>query len=285
MEQVKKAFGILRGNWVLALPVYLTRLIPALLSIYIFTEISTELISILSVEEIGETQHVLENYEQVTREFFQANREYILASIIVAALGLLMNFIAVPATFGMIKESLEEGEKPDFSRVFPNVGRYFGKYLMYRIGKLALWIFIFLLGFIVFALVAFIGSRVDEGMAVLLVMLLGLAFILMAAVLHLILKLWFPAMVLGELGVFDGLREAFRKSKVCFWPLFAGFLGIRMAAWIVNMFVNMVIGDLGYLSPFLDNIIPTLATVTLLIFYMLIYRETEKELVNIEESG
>ncbi len=285
MEQVKKAFGILRGNWVLALPVYLTRLIPALLSIYIFTEISTELISILSVEEIGETQHVLENYEQVTREFFQANREYILASIIVAALGLLMNFIAVPATFGMIKESLEEGEKPDFSRVFPNVGRYFGKYLMYRIGKLALWIFIFLLSFIVFALVAFIGSRVDEGMAVLLVMLLGLAFILMAAVLHLILKLWFPAMVLGELGVFDGLREAFRKSKVCFWPLFAGFLGIRMAAWIVNMFVNMVIGDLGYLSPFLDNIIPTLATVTLLIFYMLIYRETEKELVNIEESG
>ncbi len=285
MEQVKKALGTLKENWILAIPIYLTRLIPALLSIYIFSEISTELINMISVEEIGETQHVLENYEQVTRDFFQANRDFILASVLVAVMGLLMNFIAVPATFGMIKENLEQGEKLDFSRIFPNAGRYFGKYLLYRIGKLALWIFLVLLSILVIALVALVGTRVDEGLAVLLVMLIGMAFILLAAVLHLIFKLWFPAMVLEDLGVFEGLKEAFRKSKVCFWPLFAGFLGIRITAWITNMFVNMLIGEVAYLTSFINNIIPTVATVTLLIFYMLIYRKTQKELVNTPESG
>lgn len=285
MKQIKKAFGTLQENWILAIPIYLTRLIPAMLSIYIFSEISGELVNLLSVEEIGETQHVLENYEQVTREFFQANKDYILASVVVAMMGLVMNFIAVPATFGMIKENLEQGEKLDFSRIFPNAGRYFVKYLLYRIGKLALWIFFFLISILVFALVAFGGSIVDEGLAVLLVMLLGLAFILMAAILHLVLKLWFPAMVLEDMGVLEGLKEAFQKSKICFWPLFAGFLGIRVVAWIANMFVNTIVGDMGYVSPFLNNVIPTVATVTLLIFYLLIYRETQKELVNTEESG
>jgi|GEM_PF-1280804 len=285
MEQIKKAFGMLQENWVLLIPIYLTRLIPALLGIYIFSEISTELVTMLSVEEIGETQHVLENYEQVTRDFFQANRDYILASVIVALLGLLMNFIAVPATVGMIKENLEQGEKLDFSRIVPNAGRYFVRYLLYRIGKLALWIFFFLLSILIVALVAFGGSMVDEGMAVLLVMLLGLALILVAVLLHLILKLWFPAMVLEDLGVFEGLKEAFRKSKICFWPLFAGFLGIRITAWVANMFVNMIIGDSAYLGSFINNVIPTVATVALLIFYLLIYRKTQKELVNTEESG
>ena len=285
MEQIKKAFGMLQENWVLLIPIYLTRLIPALLGIYIFSEISTELVSMLSVEEIGETQHVLENYERVTRDFFQANEDYILASGIVALLGLLMNFIAVPATFGMIKENLEQGEKLDFSRIVPNAGRYFVRYLLYRIGLLALWIFFFLLSILIVALAAFGGSMVDEGMAVLLVMLLGLAFILAAAALHLVLKLWFPAMMLEDLGVFEGLKEAFRKSKIYFWPLFAGFLGVRITAWIANMFVNMIIGDVAYLSSFINNIIPTVGTVTLLIFYLLIYGEAQKELVNSEESG
>ncbi len=285
MEQVKKAFGTLRKNWILAIPIYLARLVPALFSIYIFSEISTELTSMLSVEEIGEAQHVLENFEQVTREFFQANRDYILASVIVAVLGIIMNFIAMPATFGMIKENLEQGERLDPSRIFPNAGRYFGKYLLYRIGNLSLWIFFILLSILVIVLAALVGARVDEGMAVLLVMLLGLAVILMAAILHLVLKLWFPAMVLEDLGVFEGLKEAFRKSKICFWPLFAGFLGIRIGAWITNMFVNMIIGDVPYLTPVLSNVIPTAALVLLLIFYMLIYRETQKDLVNTEESG
>lgn len=295
MEQAKKAFGILRGNWILGVPVYLARLIPALISIYIFTEISTELISMLSIEEIGETQFVLENYEQVTREFLQANRDYILGSFFVVFLGVIMDFIAVPATFGMIKEDLTGEEKPDLSRAFPNAGRYLGRYLLYRIAKLALWIFVSILSLIVIVLVAFTSFRLDEGLALLLVMLLGLALLLLVLVLHLILKLWFPAMVLKDCGVFQGLKEAVEKSKIIFWPLFAGFLGIRILAWIGNMFVNSILGELGYLSSFLTNIIPSIATVTLLIFYMLVFQETdyhkadylgrEKDLVNSEESG
>lgn len=285
MEQIKKALGILRENWILVMPIYLTRLIPALLSIYIFSEMSEELVSLLSVEEIGETQYVLENYEKVTREFIQANRDYIMASVLVGVLGLILNLLALPATFGMIREKLVQGEKLDFSRVFPNAGRYFGKYLLYRISKLALWILVSFVGLILFVSVAYLGSLVDQGMAVLLAMLLGLVFTLGAAVLHLILKLWFPAMVLEELGIFEGLQEAFRKSKICFWPLFAGFLGIRFIAWIANMLLNLLVGDLSYFSPFLMNVIPSIATVILLIFYLLLYQGAKKELVNEEETG
>lgn len=285
MEQIKRAVTILRQNWIVILPIYLTRLLPALLSLYIFSEISEELVNLLSVEEIGETQYVLENYEQVTREFFQANREYILASFFLGVLGLILNFITVPATFGMIEEILVKDTEVDLSRVFPNLGRYFGKYLLYRISKLALWIFLFMVSLFLFVGVGFLGSMVDQGMAVLLVMLLGLGLFLGAVVLHLILKLWFPAMVLEGIGIFEGLRQAFRKSKICFWPLALGVLGIRIVSWITNMFVDMVVGDLSYVGPFLTNAVPAAATVLLLVLYLLLYQEAKKQMVKEEETG
>jgi hypothetical protein len=285
VEQVRKSFQTLWNNWILVVPIFLTRVIPALLSIYIFSEMSGELINMLSVEEIGETQYVLENYGAVAREFFQVNRGYIMASIFVGVLGLILNFIAVPATFGMIKKQLVSKEKTGFSDVFPAAGKYFVKYFLYRISKLALWIFVFLISMILLIAGAFLGSLVDEGMALLIVLLLAFVILIGGTVLHLILKLWFPAMILGGVGVLDGLKEAFRKSRVCFWPLLAGVLTVRIIAWISNMFVDMLLGDIAYLGTLLINIIPSIATVTLLVFYLRLYLETAKDLVNSEESG
>lgn len=285
MEKIRTALKTLGGNWILLLPTYVARLIPALLSIFLFTEMSEDLSSLLSVEEIGETQYVLENYWQVTRDFYEANQGYIVASMLVGLFGLVLNFVAMPATFGMVKQSLMEDEKPSVSQILPNAGKYFLKYLLYRISKFALWILVFLVGIAIFAGVAFVGSMIDEAMAVLLLMLLGLIFILGIFALHLILKLWFPAMVLEETGVFDGLQQAFQKSKVCFWPLFAGFLGVSVIGWIGNMLVNLFIGDVQLLDLFLTPVIPGIVTVILMIYYFLLYQESKEELVKSREEG
>ncbi len=285
MEKIRTALKTLGGNWILLLPVYVARLIPALLSIYLFTEMSESLTGMLSVEEIGETQYVLENYWQVTKDFYEANQDYIVASMLVGLFGLILNFVAMPATFGMVRQSLMEGEKPGASQILPNAGKYFVKYLLYRISKFALWILVFLGVMAIFAGVAFVGSMIDEAMAVLLVMLLGLIFILGIFALYLILKLWFPAMVLEETGVFDGLQQAFQKSKVCFWPLLAGFLGVSVIGWIGNMLVNLFIGDIQLLDLVLTPVIPGIVTVILMIYYFLLYQESKEELVKSREEG
>ena len=285
MDQVKKSVRALKEHPVLLLPIYIARLLPALLGVLIFQQISDDLINMLSVEEIGETQYVLENYGQVTRDFLEANQSFILASLLIALLGLLLSFVAVPATYGMARALLVNHEKPAPSDILPKAGKYFGRYLLFRICQLALWIFALIFAGAATGVLIFLGSLADQGLALLLGLLAVVFFFIAGLLLNLIIKLWFPGMVLKEIGVLEGLQQAFIKSKILFWPLAAGFLVIRILAWIANMIVGLFVGDIPYLDPLLSNVIPAIAATLLILFYMGLYLSTEKELVNGEESG
>ena len=270
MNYIKESFNKLRSNWVIILPLYLSRAIPALLGVFIFAEMSGSFLDVIDTDQLIENQDMILNFQDLWDDLYGPTMEFLRLSALVTFFGVIMNVIMESATFGMIRNQLIDGEKPEFYHLFREFKKYGLKYILYRISKLALCIFFGIIFSIVSIAVIFLGSRVDEGVAVILFFLIFLAGGIAGIALHILLKLWFPAMVVRGLGVMDGLKEAFSSGKVVFWSVLGAFLVLNLLGWFMNLFVGVGVSEFLIADPILINIIPAVISVILIYVYMLI---------------
>jgi hypothetical protein len=87
-----------------------------------------------------------------------------------------------------------------------------------------------------------------------------------------LISLWFPAMVVDGLSVFDALKKSIDIVKYCFWTVFGITLLVSIACSIVSYILSFL-GGIPVLGTIILSAIPAIQYFVMAVFSLLVYRE------------
>lgn len=271
MKSLEKAFNFLMKNYWIFLPMIIAKVIPA----FIFEGGAVSLSqSIQNILLRGSELGIANDTQMITKMFAMLG----LVSI-GSFTGFILQIIATPIVFGMIKKGLLTGNTgmDDF---VPALKGNFLKYLLYIIVRktMALIICVF---FVMIAMMGILSifNAAWEGLILMgAFSLILFIIIIMLGLLAPFLTLWFPAMVLDDCSLFDGLKKSINivKSK------YLTILGINVLMGMVSIMFGTMISAIPFRTVF-SSIISSLIAVVLYTFYMIIYFDEGKLQHNIND--
>lgn len=283
MKYLEKSLKFLSKNYLLAIPIFLTLLIPALM-VESATDGVTSSVkdSIENIVEIGENLEDMQYYfndyedlynflvEDVFEDVFEDIASLIKISMQAAFLGFVLGIVTKPMTYGLVNRGLDKGTGK-LQDAGTNLGENIVKYFIFIIGRAVLWLLIFISTIISLLIIGVIASKAgDIGMYIILVSVVAL--ILFSILIAVISNLWYPAMVIEDLGVVEGFKKAFSIGKSKFWTL----LGISILVAIASAVGGFIFGlftFVPYLGTVLAKLIPAAASFIMITFYIMVYRD------------
>lgn len=269
MKYLEKAFQFLFKNYLLLVPLFIVAAVPALIA---------GIGSMSLMGNVYQLTRVLQNPEYIANDplaFIQivgptAAKMFGLVGA-GGFLGFILNFIAYPATCGMINKGLDRGQT-DLNDFSPSLSNTFVKYLLFWLASIAVGL---ILGVVAMLLITIFIALISalEGVGVLITVIGILAMVVAGIAIGVLLTLWFPAMVVDNLGAIEGLKRSIEIAKSNFWMLLGIGLLVGIAAAIIGGIVGMIVAFIPVLGSILAQVIPTFTSVLLLVFYFMVYRD------------
>jgi len=250
MKYLSKAIDFTIKNWMLIIPVFALMAIVNLIQ----SGAVTRLISLITLANI-------DNFTSV---------EGLLSMIPVAfgaivggsILALVARFIYEPTTYGLASKGLETGSA-SLNEIGSALQGNFVKFVIYIIGTLVL-------NLVMLLMVLLVGLLKGLGIVLMVIAMIGLA--IFYVVFYTLISLWFPAMVVDGLSVFDALKKSIDIVKYCFWTVFGITLLVSIACSIVSYILSFL-GGIPVLGTIILSAIPAIQYFVMAVFSLLVYRE------------
>ncbi len=269
MKYLEKAFHFLIKNYVLMVPLFIVAALPSLIATAGAATLGA------NMGEIWTIMQDLDYFLSNPKELMEEIGPMLFATIGIAGIGgflaFILNFVAYPATGGMIKKGIETG-RTDLSDFSPSLSEHFKTYFMYWLGKLVFGFIVGIIAIILFVILGVIVGRLGR-IGMLLAFLGALAIGLVAIVIAILVTLWFPAMIIDNLGIVDGFKKSIEVAKSNFWTLLGIAVLVSIASTIVGGIVGMIVGWIPFIGTIIVQVIPTFATVLILVFQFMLYAD------------
>lgn len=266
MRYLENAFRFTFKNFVIALPLLISMVIPAV---------------IMNIGTIGFTVKLAEKYQRLFEnmsigqtpeigiDFYSGlfNKPMIISMIVALALSLLFSILVYPATYGLINKKYETG-KATLSDFTQCMSKYIGRYVLFMLLNFAIVMGLYLVFVILVVIAAVILTQVSTVVGVLLVVLFSLAFIVGYIALIIYMSLWFPAVCIEDTGIIQGLKNSFKYVKGSFWPI----LGITLLVSLCGAVGAGILGLFPIIGTVISSVITTLAGYIIIVYYFELYR-------------
>ena len=270
MKYLEKAFHFLIKNYFLMVPLFIVAVLPSLIAAAGASALGANM---------GEIWLIIQNLEDFLEEpmkLMEAIGPMLIATVGLAGLGgflaFVLNFVAYPATGGMIKKGMKTG-RTDLSDFSPSLSEYFKTYFMYWVGKLVFGIIVGIIAIILFVILGIIAGMLGRVVGIILAVLGVLAMGVVGIAITILVTLWFPAMVIDNLAVVDGFKKSIEVAKSNFWTLLGIGLLVTVASAIVGGIVGLIVGWIPFIGTIIAQVIPTFATVLILVFQFMLYAD------------
>lgn len=263
MKYLENALKFLGKFFILAVPLYVLAAIPALIQGAGAVKLFSKMGSMYSM------------FSDPARFSDPAQIFGLFSSIIPLAVGggvlaFILNFIAIPSTYGMVNKALETNQA-DLNDFVPALQQNFVKYILYWIGTIVVGLAFFVASGIIIAILGLLTAAIGWVGGILLVLVI-LALFVAGVVLFVLLSLWLPAMVVDNLDVVAAAKKSIEIAKAAFWLL----LGISLLVWIAGAIVSGILSFLGFIpliGSLILSVIPAVTGFIMTVFYLQVYRD------------
>lgn len=262
MKYLESAIKFLIKNWILAVPLFVLIALAALLH----GGVSSAAASLSSLWS------AYGNIGQLTNpNTMLSSLPSILPAVAVGGgiWAFLFNFIAIPATYGLVNKSLDTGSV-GINDIGSAVSQNFVKYIMYFVGMLVLSIAMCLGSFILLLILGLLTALIKP--LIIVTVIVAIALFIAIIVLMVLLSMWLSAMVADGLDVIAAAKKSIEVVKSCFWTV----IGITILVAIVCGIAGWILAWLGVipvLGQIIVSVVPTTQTFIMIVFLLLIYRE------------
>jgi hypothetical protein len=264
MKYFEDAFKFVTKNYLILIPFFIAALVQALLVMG-------------STPTTADIQAILSDFQQYP-DYFLSNPDALFEALSAAGIGnsassgaisMILNFMAIPMTAGLVKLGLNKGNISinDFA---PALGSNIGKYLRYFLAGI-LFGLVIAVAFVLYV-VALVTVLVTMGESGVIVFFIGIILLFIFSVaIAFFLSFWFGAMVLDNLGAMAALKKSFTIAKRCFWTLVGVGLLLAIAEGIVGGIVGLF-AFIPLLPTILNSAVSAVVTVVHMAFIFIIYR-------------
>jgi len=111
-----------------------------------------------------------------------------------------------------------------------------------------------------------------KGFGVALMVIVIIALVLFFLAFGVLISLWFSAMVVDGLSVFDGFKKSIEIVRTCFWTVLGITILVSLAASVVSAILGFL-GAIPVLGPVILSVIPAAQYFVIAVFSLLIYRD------------
>lgn len=269
MRYLEKAIKFLMKNYLIAIPLFVAIALPALIR-------GAATVSVLP---------------QITDAVFKQRPELLMedpfsfvpmfTGVFAAAagagfIGWILKFIAEPATAGMVNKGLEQGSS-DLNDFMPSLSKLFPKYVVFWLGMIAVNLAIGLAALIVLLLFGLLIMLL-KGFGVFLFILGMIALAVAGIIVAILLSLWFPAMVVDDMGLVDAAKKSIAVVKENFWTIFGVTVLVNIGGAVVGAILSFL-GFIPFIGTILLSVIPTATGILLTVFYFMVYRDKTRKVV------
>lgn len=269
MKYLESAIKFLIKNWILAVPLFVLVALGTLLggSTNTLANLTQLQNSFGSVGSLTSPDKMLSALPSILPAFAVGG----------GFLVLLFNFVAIPATYGLVNKSLDTGSA-SLNDIGAAVSQNFVKYVMYFIGTIVVCLALGVASVIILLIFGALSALIKP--LIVLTVLIGIALALAIIVFMVLLSMWLSAMVVDGLDVVAAAKKSIEVVRSCFWTV----LGISILVSIACGIAGWILGWLGViplLGRIIISIVPTAQTFIMLVFYLVVYREKTGRLSNL----
>ena len=196
----------------------------------------------------------------------------IISMIVSTFLTLVLSILVYPATYGMINKKYETGTST-LSDITASMTKYIGRYVLYGLLSIALWIGLTVAYLILVAIGVVVVTAVSNVAGAILLVLFTLAFIAACIAFGVYTSLWFPAVCVENSDIITGLKNSFRYVSGSFWKILGISILISIFGTIAGSIVGLVVGWIPIIGGAVSSIVSNLAQFITIVFFFEIYRE------------
>ncbi len=260
MKYLESALKFLIKNWILAVPLFVLVALAALLG-RTFTAAASLRSLWLAYGNIGQLSS-------------PGNIFPFLQTILPVAAGggiltFIFNFIAIPATYGLVNKSLDTGHA-GLNDIGSAISGNFAKYVMYILGVIVVSVALGLASFIILLVMVLITAAFKPFIIV--TIIIAIALTVAIIIIMLLLSLWLPAMIVDGLDLAAAAKKSVEIVRSCFLMV----LGITLLVGIGCGIAGSIIGWLGlipFLGKIITSIVPAAQSFIMITFLLIVYRE------------
>lgn len=271
MRYLENAFKFTFKNFIITLPLLIAMAIPSM---------------IMGVGSLGFLFN-MKNFEQIFEQMLDSSGTFIptyrmfidlygpamiISMIISAVLGLILSILVYPATYGMINKKYETGIST-LSDMTSSMTKYIGRYVLYGLLKIAIWIGLVIAYLILFTIGIVVVTAVSKVAGAILLVLFTLAFIAACIALGVYTSLWFTAVCVEDSDILTGLKNSFRYVSGSFGKILGISMLIAIFGSIGGAIIGVVVGWIPIIGGAVSSIVSYLAQFITIVFFFEIYRE------------
>ncbi len=197
------------------------------------------------------------------------------ASAAAAIIQLVLQLLIMPAVYGMTKKGIETGNT-DFGDFVPALRQNIVKYLLYILGLIIFCIVTGIIAAILMILLGLLTSVIGD-IGFILIIIAAIALVCFLVYIGMMLRLWFPAMLIDNLGVMQALKAARTAIKGVFWKMLLVHLLTGIVIGIVNAVLMELVGEIMVVGPLIKGTLNGLSATILLVFVMFVYYGDAKD--------
>ncbi len=271
MRYLENAFKFTFKNFIITLPLLIAMAIPSM---------------VMGVGSLGFLFN-MKNFEQIFEQMLDNSGTFvpsydmfvglygptmIISMIVSTVLTLVLSILVYPATYGMINKKYETGTST-LSDITASMTKYIGRYVLYGLLSIALWIGLTVAYLILVAIGVVVVTAVSNVAGAILLVLFTLAFIAACIAFGVYTSLWFPAVCVENSDIITGLKNSFRYVSGSFWKILGISILISIFGTIAGTIVGLVVGWIPIIGGAVSSIVSNLAQFITIVFFFEIYRE------------
>lgn len=274
MRYLEKAFSFTFKNFILFLPFLISIAIPSLI---LGVGSMSFLLKFTNIEEL---QGIIRDFAYNSNDlsalpglFKDLYGTTMLASTAISGLlSIVFAIIVMPATYGLINKKYETGSASlsDFTGC---MSKYIGKYVLYALLGIAIWIGVSVVAMILIVIgtIIIIAGAVPPGILFIVVAILGT--IVGCIALNTYMSLWFPSVCVENSSITEGLKNSFKTVRGYFWPILGIGLLVTLGGSIASLILGGILGWVPIVGSTVSPIISAIAQMILMVFYFEVYRD------------
>ena len=258
MKYLSSAVDFAIKNWMLIIPVFVLLAISGLIQ---GAGAAASLGTILSLAD-------MDNFTSA-EAIFRLVPTILALTVGSGIVAFIARFIYEPATYGLVNKKLETGSAT-LNEIGAAISENFVKYVMFFIGSLVVNLVLGIATVLIMLLMVLLVSLL-KGFGVALMVIVIIALVLFFLAFGVLISLWFSAMVVDGLSVFDGFKKSIEIVRTCFWTVLGITILVSLAASVVSAILGFL-GAIPVLGPVILSVIPAAQYFVIAVFSLLIYR-------------
>lgn len=266
MKYLEKSIKFFGKFFLLAIPMYIMFAVIQLLTSSAMLQLQDSMLDIQQNPDMFANM----GFEEIMEMLGSIYMEILPMMGLAFAASFVLGFLINPATYGVINKALATG-KADLTDFLSEFLKNVGKYFLYFIGSILIGILLSIVIAIFVGLFVLLSKAIGV-LGIVLSVLIGIAVVVALFFLSFFIVYWFPAMVIDNMGLFQGLKSSISVAKSYYWPT----VGISLLISIVSGVAGTIVGGaqlIPVVGPLIVSIPQALIQFITIVFYMIVYRE------------